>query len=124
MQTNKDLLRIGARSVLLTVVLWLLFLAIATRFEWPLYAAGFMVAWIVPMTISAGSIPLTAVERFLLILGVSVTVVVLTFASMPLIYPGSTWSIRGLLGAVILGALIGTLSTLIVPRLRDSRVRR
>jgi hypothetical protein len=124
MQTNKTLLRIGAKSLLLTVILSLLFVTIAARFDWPLYAPVFIIAWIVPMTISAGSIQLTARERLLLILAVSVTVVILVFAAMPLIYPSSTWSFRGLVGAVILGVIIGTLSTLVVPRFRDSNVQR
>jgi hypothetical protein len=74
----------------------------------------------VPMTISAGSILLTSRQRVLMIFGVCVAVTILTFATTLLIYPNSTPSLRGLLGALILGAIIGILSTLVVPRLRGS----
>lgn len=123
MQTRRDLLRICAKSVVLSAVLWLLFLAVAARFGWPLYAGMFTIIWIIPLTI-AGSVALTASERFLVILGVSVTLVILTFAAMPLLYPNSAWTVRGLLGALVLGALIGILSTFIVPRFGGSGVRR
>lgn len=123
MQTTRDLLRIGAKSVALSVVLWLVFIAVAARFGWPVYAGLFTIVWIIPMTI-AGSVALTRSERFLLILGVSVTLVILTFAAIPLLYPTSAWTLRGLLGAVLLGALIGILSAFVVPNFGGSSVRR
>jgi hypothetical protein len=120
MPTKRDLLRIAAKSALLTIALWVIFLTIGMRFDWPLYAPIFTIIWIVPMTISAGSIQLTSRQRVLIIFGVCVVVTVLTFATTLLIYPTSTPSLRGLLGALILGAIIGILSTLVVPRLRGS----
>lgn len=76
------------------------------------------------MTISAGSIPLTTRERFVLVFGVAFTVVVLTFSVMPLIYPSSIWSFRGLFGAVLLGAIIGILSSFYAQGVRDAGARR
>lgn len=102
MPRTRDLLRVAAKSVLLTIALWVLFLAISVRFAWPVYAPVFTIISIVPMTISSGSIPLTAIQRFLMVLSVSVTVIVLTFAAMPLVYARPSWSLRGLFGAVML----------------------
>ena len=120
MPTKTDLLRIAAKSALLTIALWIIFLTIGMRFDWPLYAPIFTIIWIVPMTISTGSIQLTSRQRVLMVFGVCVAVTILTFATTLLIYPNSTPSLRGLLGALILGAIIGILSTLVVPRLRGS----
>ena len=123
MLTNRDLLRIGARSFLFAVALWLVVFAITVWLDWPLASSVFVIGSVVPMTLSADQ-ALTRRQRLLLVFCECLAFIFLLFAVSWFLYPALTHSVRALVGALALGVLIGVLSMLISPIANSANFRR
>jgi hypothetical protein len=121
--TNQDLLRIGARSFLFAVALWLVVFEITVWLDWPLASSVFLIGTIVPMTLSANP-TLTHGQRLLLVFCECLAFIVLLFAVSWFLYPALTHSMRALFGALALGVFVGILSMLITPIANSANFRR